>query len=196
MLPPWPGWDGLHPLIIHFPIALLMVAPLFVALAVVAPKRSAGFSLAGFLLLAMGTLSTFVAVSTGLAAGELADHTDAINAVISRHEELAETTATVFAALTVLYAALLFVAPRIRRLSTPAFARAGNAVFVVLLLADCLLLVNTAHQGGRLVHQLGVRAIMPAIIAPSRAESPSGDPAVREATAERPQKPATGPDER
>ena len=25
-LPPVPTWDGLHPLIIHFPIALLLVA--------------------------------------------------------------------------------------------------------------------------------------------------------------------------
>ncbi len=30
--PPFPSWDGLHPLIVHFPIALLLVAPLFVVL--------------------------------------------------------------------------------------------------------------------------------------------------------------------
>ena len=29
-MPPIPSWDGLHPLIIHFPIALLLVAPLLV----------------------------------------------------------------------------------------------------------------------------------------------------------------------
>ena len=28
--PPFPLWDSLHPLIIHFPIALLLVCPLFI----------------------------------------------------------------------------------------------------------------------------------------------------------------------
>ena len=28
--PPFPTWDSLHPLIIHFPIALLLVCPLFI----------------------------------------------------------------------------------------------------------------------------------------------------------------------
>ena len=33
MLPPIPSFDGLHPLVVHFPVALLIVAPLFLALA-------------------------------------------------------------------------------------------------------------------------------------------------------------------
>jgi hypothetical protein len=37
-----------------------------------------------------------------------------------------------------------------------------NAVFLVALAGASLLVVSTAHQGGRLVHQLGVHAIMSA----------------------------------
>ncbi len=162
MLPPWPGWDGLHPLVIHFPIALLMIAPLFVLLAVLRRGRATEFEWAALSLLALGTIATFVAVSTGQAAGELADHTDAINAVILQHEELAETTRNAFTVLTLLYAAFVLAPGPLRRLRQPKLATASNAIFLVVLLAASLLVVNTAHLGGRLVHQLGVRAIMPA----------------------------------
>ncbi len=161
MLPPWPGWDGLHPLIIHFPIALLMIAPLFVLLALVWPRHADGFSRAALVLLVLGTVSTYVAISTGKAAGELADHTDAINAVISRHESLAETTSMVFSALTVLYALFVLLPGVMARLRRPAYARVGNLAFFIAIAAATLLVVNTGHLGGRLVHQLGVRALMP-----------------------------------
>ncbi len=160
MLPPWPGWDGLHPLVIHFPIALLMVAPLFVALALAWRRHSAAFSQAALVLLALGTISTYVAISTGQAAGELAEHTDAINAVILQHEELAETTSTTFSVITVLYALFTLLPALVERVRKPAYALVGNLVFLVVIGAATLLVVNTAHQGGRLVHQLGVRAIM------------------------------------
>ena len=39
-MPPIPSWDGLHPLIIHFPIALLLVAPLLVLIgALLKPEK-------------------------------------------------------------------------------------------------------------------------------------------------------------
>ena len=38
--PPIPSWDGLHPLIIHFPIVLLLVAPVLVLIgALLAPEK-------------------------------------------------------------------------------------------------------------------------------------------------------------
>ncbi len=167
MLPPWPGWDGLHPLIVHFPIGLLMVSPVFVLLAVLLPRRTPAFALSAFVLLVLGTIAAFVAVSTGQAAAELAERNEAINAVIARHEELAETTRNVFALLTVLYAIALILPARIAALARPAAVRAVNALFLVLLLAASLLIVNVGHQGGRLVHELGVRAMM---AAPATAE--------------------------
>ncbi len=167
-LPPWPGWDGLHPLVIHFPIALLMVAPLFVLLALVLRRHATQLSWATLALLVLGTIATWVAVSTGRAAGELAEHTDAINAVILRHEEMAETTRLVFTVLTLLYALVTFAPGPLRRLRRPALALVTNAVFLVVLAGASLLVVSTAHQGGRLVHQLGVHAIMTGPPAPSQ----------------------------
>ena len=161
MLPPWPGWDGLHPLVIHFPIALLLVAPLFVLLAVVLPKHAQALSASALLLLALGTVSAVVSVETGEAAGELVEHSEAVDAVLLEHAELAETTRNVFAALTLLYAAVLGVPLVVRKLGQPKFRLATNLVMLVLLAAASLLVVNTGHLGGRLVHELGVRAIMP-----------------------------------
>lgn len=161
MLPPWPDWDSLHPFVVHFPVALLLMAPVFVLLGLPARARSAGFRTAALILLVGATASIFVASSTGKAAGELADHTPAINAIMVRHVALADATRDACVGLTGLYA-LLLVAPRyVKAMARPAVALLGQIVFLVLLLAACVLVVNTSHLGGRLVHQLGVHAIMP-----------------------------------
>ena len=89
MLPPWPGWDGLHPLVIHFPIALLLTAPVFVLLAMIQPKRGASFGLSALVMLVLGTAAAFVAVETGEAAAELATRSEAINSAIESHASLA-----------------------------------------------------------------------------------------------------------
>jgi uncharacterized membrane protein len=162
MLPPWPGWDGFHPLVIHFPIALLMVAPVFVALAIIRPKQAGAFGLSALILLVLGTAAAIVAVETGEAAAELATRTEAVNAAIARHASLAATARNAFAGLTVLYALLLGL-PRMSpgRFASRGFVTAANAAFLALLLAGCLVLANAAHHGGLLVHKYGVQAMLP-----------------------------------
>jgi uncharacterized membrane protein len=161
MLPPWPGWDGLHPLVIHFPIALLLVAPVFVLLAIVRPRQSGMFGLSALILLVLGTVAAFVAVETGEAAAELATRTDAINAAIARHASLAETARNLFAGLTVLYALLLVLPRVVRKLASRGWVTATNTIFLGLLLAGGLVLANAAHQGGLLVHKYGLQAMLP-----------------------------------
>jgi uncharacterized membrane protein len=161
VLPPWPGWDGLHPLVIHFPIALLMVVPVFLLLAIVGKTHAPGFAWSACVLLLMGTAAAFVAVSTGRAAGELAERSDAINAVLMRHEELAEQTRNLFAAITAVYAVLLMLAAVFKRLARGRYRAVVSGVVLVAVLAGSLQLVRTAHQGGLLVHKFGVHTMLP-----------------------------------
>ena len=158
-LPRLPSWDGLHPLIVHFPIALLLVAPLFVVLGMTL-RRNRPFLWAALLLMAIGTAATFIAVSTGEAAGRLADRTPEIKAVLEHHEELAETTRVVFTVLTVIFAAIVIVPTAVLRLHTRTVTVVLSLAFLVCYGAGVLLLVNTAHNGGRLVHELGVQALV------------------------------------
>jgi len=167
MFPPIPSFDGLHPIVVHFPVALLMVAPLFLALAAIFPSKAGCFGRAALLLLALGTIASFVAVESGEAAARLADRTPEINAQIERHQGLADTTRNVFAGLTVAYAAVLLW-PMLRRKEWGAGAlRLVNAVALIAALGGALLVANTGHAGGVLVHGLGVQAMIDAGPAPA-----------------------------
>lgn len=161
-LPPLPGWDGLHPLVVHFPVALLLVAPLFVLVALfLSPARGRAPLLAALSLIALGTLATWVAAASGEAAGKLAERSPEINAALERHEDLAEATRAMFTGLTLTLAAILFGPALLRRQLARAPLLALLGAFLVTYAAGAALLANTAHNGGRLVHQLGVRAWMP-----------------------------------
>ncbi len=159
-LPPVPSWDGLHPLIIHFPIGLLLIAPLFVLIgAALKPEKSRSYFIAALILMLFGTASTFIAIETGEAAGKLATRTPEINRVLEHHEQLAEKTRLSFSILTVVFAAIIFV-PRFVKRETRVFTTALPILFLVFYSGAALLLANTAHNGGRLVHEFGVQALV------------------------------------
>jgi len=160
-LPPIPTWDSLHPVIVHFPIAFLLIAPLFVVLgSILRPKRGRPYLTVALMLMILGTISTYVAISTGESAGQLAERTAAINEILEHHQELAETTVAVFLVLTVLFAGILSGPTLLHRSIEPTVMRSLLAVFLLAYLAGGVMLANAAHNGGRLVHELGVRALM------------------------------------
>ncbi len=157
-MPPIPPWNGCHVLVVHFPIALLLVAPLFILLGLVVPRLNRAFYLAGLLLLALGACGVILAVEAGEAAALLVQPTPEISRVLLHHANLGETTRNVFSGLAVVLL-LIFVAQN--RL-TLRLGRGRVAllygVFLLGYLANILFLVQTADLGGRLVHQYGIRA--------------------------------------
>lgn len=152
-IPAIPSWDMLHPAIVHFPIALLLVAPIFVLIGIVRKgERGRPFLMAALILMSLGTLSTFVAASTGDAAKESSAQIARSEAAVEQHEELAETAEIAFSALTITFAAILFLPGVLRWTPTWPVTVVLPLVFLLLYAGGVVLLVNTAHRGGMLSH--------------------------------------------
>ncbi|MEZ6235512.1 MAG: DUF2231 domain-containing protein [Phycisphaerales bacterium] len=157
MFPPLPPINGLHPIVVHFPIAILLIAPVFLVLAG-ASKRPGAMAASALIMLVLGAAFTFLAAMTGEAAEDQAEGIAAARAVLERHEELGGIARFVFGGLALLYAGIVAFALWSKdRLKRPLWI-ATHAGFLLLHAGTCLLLANVAHDGGRLVHEFGVRA--------------------------------------
>ncbi|NLF69832.1 MAG: hypothetical protein GX575_12350 [Candidatus Anammoximicrobium sp.] len=161
-LPPTPPPEGMHPLVVHFPIALLLFAAVFVVLAMIVPKRGWWFSVSALILLIGGTAGAFQAVSTGIAARDVVEDAedDAMWDVMQEHEDMMVQARNVFAALTIVYAGIVVLPLLAQSLQGLKFAFPANLVFLAALMGANLLMASGAHLGGRLVHQYGVKSAL------------------------------------
>ncbi len=158
-LPPWPAWYSLHPLIIHFPIALLLVSPLFLLIGVVrTPLKGRPYLVAALILLLLGTASLFLSVRTGVAASELVDRTPPVEGLLLAHEALATETRNVFGTLSVIAVGVLVLPLLFGKADRLLFSRILPLSFLAFYAVGIIFLVNTADAGGRLVHEFGVHS--------------------------------------
>lgn len=135
--------ESIHPLVVHFPIALVLSALLVegLALALKRPhlRRVALWNLC------LGTLGAAVAVLTGLQAEEIAKHSFEIWKVMGLHERLGITT---------LVLGLMNCGLRLgmRDRLTPRL----RAMSLGLMVAMAATVSVGAYLGGRLVFEFGV----------------------------------------
>ena len=146
-----PDWaPNIHPLLVHFPIALLCAAA---AVDVVgcALRRNTLHQVAT-LLYVLGTGGAIAAYVTGRAASQTIWFPGMAQAVVREHWDWAFRTVWFFAIVTLLRVVLL-------RPSRREPSRAIVATFALVGLVGIGLLIETGDRGGQLVYQHGVGTV-------------------------------------
>lgn len=140
--------NPLHPAVVHFPVVLAFLLPLFAAGALWAIRRGANARRAWMLPLAGAialTSSAWVAVETGGAQGERVEHIVSEQAIES-HEEMAEAFLAASAGIAaVALAGLIGGMP----------GRAARLVTGAGALALVGMAARVGHSGGLLVYRYG-----------------------------------------
>ncbi len=160
IFPPLPPYEGLHPLVVHYPIALLMTLPVLVILAAAWKRQTRVVLTVALLLCVLGVAAAFLATNTGEAAEKFAKGIPGADKTLHEHEELAEFARNIFVGVAVVLGVMTGIAWKVGD-RLPAWGRwAGVLVFVLIWGFGASVLANAAHLGGKLVHVHGVRAPM------------------------------------
>lgn len=157
------GFKGLdqvfnvHPVFVHFPIALLPTTLLFYAIGIL--KKKDRFLFAGRLCLFLTLLSTIVTVITGLLAADSFSHNETIHRIMMTHQKIG------YAIL--VFGILLFVWSFIQKEGIPRLPK----LFLLVLVFTVLMALQNGDLGGRMVFVEGaaVRALAPKIEVPESA---------------------------
>ena len=138
--------ESVHPLAIHFPIALLMTSLLLDGLALLL-KRPRLHRVALWNL-GLGTLGAAVAVLTGLQAARIAKHSFEIHRVMELHRKLGIATLILTGLLT---SWRLFTRDRL--------SPKTRALTLLVMLVITGVTSLGAHLGGRLVYEFGLGGV-------------------------------------
>lgn len=146
LLPDWA--PNVHPLIVHFPIGLLLAAAgLDAAAWVLRCNRPLRF--VATVLYVSGTISLIGAYFTGRAASEAVWLPGMAHAAIKVHWDWAQRAVAFYSALTVIRLVLLTWQRSVPKPATVGVLAAAGLVGIVLI-------VETADRGARLVYKHGV----------------------------------------
>jgi uncharacterized membrane protein len=138
----------LHPMIVHFPIALLIIGFLSDLAGLVLKRQF--FSSAGLFLLILGTISLVAAYLSGNAAGEGLAEEGPLKRALDFHEGAAELTLWIM-----LFAAIFRLGMLVMKKTTTGW----RWIAVGLFFLGVLSVARTGYYGGRLVfnHAAGVQ---------------------------------------
>ena len=159
-LPMIPGWDGIHPLLIHFPLTLFFLAPLFVLFAGFTRTTTRRmFLISALTVMLLGIASTYAAFEAGQTAAATVTPTGEVRKVIERHQELASLARSSLTAATSLFGLTLLICTcfHLRMHELAGVLPLGSVVFYAL---GIFWLINAAYYGERLVHEFGVGSVV------------------------------------
>ncbi len=155
-----PGWQAVHPILIHLAIPVLLLAPLFIVLAVAWHKTpSVPLLRTALALVAAGTIFLYFAGCTAETAENVARESFRVQAVLKEHRELADITRTSFAALTVILAAILYGPRLFQKQARRVIATSLPVIYLLLYAAGVVTLAHTMRQGGLLLHEMEAQGI-------------------------------------
>jgi uncharacterized membrane protein len=140
----WPfPMESAHPLVVHFPIALLLTAVCLDGLALVLKRPS--LHRIALWNLSLGTLGAGVAVWTGYRAADIAKHSFEIHQVMELHRKLGIAT-LILGSSAVIW----------RLWKRDCLTNRARILALLVMLAMVGTLSFGAHLGGRLVYEFGV----------------------------------------
>lgn len=160
LFPSIPGWDGIHPVMVQLTIGFFCVAPVLLIAALFSRRAWQTWVSATLLVMTLGVITSWLAVASGHAAGQLVDKTPLVQREVATHEALGIQARNLFTLFTVAFALLVFLPKWIRRELPAAWRVTAYAAFLVVGFAASLVMGRAASQGGRLVHELGLRAMV------------------------------------
>jgi len=138
-----PGW---HPMIVHFPLALVVTATLvLVAARLLRQERhAAALATVGTWNLCLGAIAALFALATGLAA------------VLDLHVGLAARQAISLHVKWAIFTTLALVLLAVWRGAGVAQESRPSWVFIMVLVAATAALIMTGYRGGQNVYQYGI----------------------------------------
>lgn len=149
-----PPWNHIHPAIVHFPIALLTVAPLMVLLGLLWPAQRRGLLTAALVLLLLGGAGLLLALESGEAVERYAHGSPALIAGLRQHERLAQRAALLFGLLDAAFLALWALPLLLRREVSSRLQGGLLLLWLAGSAAGVVALGLAGHAGGHLVHDL------------------------------------------
>lgn len=138
----------IHPMLVHFPIALLVVG--FLADVTGLFVKKGFFTQVAFLLQILGTIGVIAAVITGHLAGAGVSDEGMLGQAVERHEDAATLT---------LYISCMAVVYRIIMVYLKKYESFWKTIGLIMYFASVVAIARTGYYGGELVykHAAGVQ---------------------------------------
>lgn len=157
--PPLPPYEGLHPLVVHFPIGILLIAWLPVLIGVADRSRRVTWLASGGLLLVLGTSACFAATLTGNAAESVVGGmSEAVDQALNAHQHTGNRARNLFLLTTVLFMAAWITCSMVSERKRKVLFVISAVIVASAYVVSAISLINAAHLGGVLVHHHGIHA--------------------------------------